>query len=96
MGEPNKVLLPVRHDAHSAFADLQCKHKRGNGVAGFMVKPCFRACVSGASLALLRHGKSSVGFGPYRKTNPQNGEDHIGDRDRQKMKGCRNHQNYSD
>jgi hypothetical protein len=23
--------------------------------------------------------KSSVVFGPYRKTNPQNGEDHIGD-----------------
>ncbi len=33
--------------------------------------------------AALRRGKSSAGFRPYRKTNPQNGEDHIGDPGRQ-------------
>jgi hypothetical protein len=37
-----------------------------------------------------------VGFVPYRKTNPQNGEHHKGDPGRQQMKGCRNHHNYSD
>jgi len=59
-------------------------------------RPCFRACVSVASSHLLRHGKSSVAFGPYRKTNPQTAEDHIGDPGRQQMSGCRNHQNYCD
>jgi hypothetical protein len=48
------------------------------------------------ALHFLRHGKSSVSFGPYRKTNPQNPEDHIGDPGRQQMSGCRNHHNYSD
>jgi len=38
-------------------------------------------------------GKSSVSFGPYPKTNPQNGEDHKGDPRRQQMNCCRNHQN---
>ncbi len=37
-----------------------------------------------------------VTFGPYRKTNPQNCEDHIGNPGRQQMSGCRYHQNYSD
>jgi hypothetical protein len=64
MGEPNKVLLPVRHDAHSAFADLQCKHKRGNGVAGFMVSRAFvlaspalhwPSCVTGNHRWVLGH-----------------------------------------
>jgi hypothetical protein len=41
-------------------------------------------------------GKSSVCFGPYPKTNPQNGEDQKGDPARQQMKGCRNHQNDCD
>jgi len=41
-------------------------------------------------------GKSSVSFGPYRKTNPQSAEDHKGDPGRKQMKGCGNHQNYSD
>jgi hypothetical protein len=45
------------------------------------------------SLHFLRHGKSSMAFGRYRKTNPQNGKDHIGDPGRQQMKGCRNHHN---
>jgi hypothetical protein len=40
--------------------------------------------------------KSSVVFGPYRKTNPQNSEDHIGDPGRQQMSGRRNHHNYRD
>jgi hypothetical protein len=53
-------------------------------------------CVSGASLLLLRHGKSSVAFGPYRKTNPQSAKDHMDDPGQQQVKGCRNHHHDSD
>jgi hypothetical protein len=59
-------------------------------------RPYFRACVSIASFALPGHGKSSVGFGPYRKANPQSAEDHIRDPGRHQMSGCRNYYNYSD
>jgi hypothetical protein len=41
-------------------------------------------------------GMLLVTFGPYRKTNPQNCEDHIGNPGRQQMSGCPNHENYSD
>ena len=44
----------------------------------------------------LRYRKSSLAFGPYRKTNPQSAEDHKGDPGRKQMKSCGNHQNYSD
>jgi hypothetical protein len=44
-------------------------------------------------LHLLRAGKSSMAFRPYRETNPQNCEDHTGDPGRQQMKDCRNHHN---
>src|SRR5205085_3323845 len=57
-------------------------------------RPCFRACVSMASLHFLRQEKSSATSGPYGETNPQSAEDYIGDPCRQQMKGCRHHHNY--
>jgi hypothetical protein len=42
------------------------------------------------------HGKSSVGFGPYSKTKPHNGENHKGEPDGQQTKHGGNHQNDCD
>jgi hypothetical protein len=61
-------------------------------VTGFMVGRAFGS----ASPAIHFHlmcGKSSMAFWPYRKTNPQNCKDYIGDPSRQQMKSCRNHHN---
>jgi len=83
----------VGHDGHAAPADFQPEHERGYSVAGFMVGRAFVSASPAVHCTPLRHGKSSMAFGPYRKTNPQNCEDHICDPGRQQMKGCCNHHN---
>jgi hypothetical protein len=64
MSRAQRIVFFVSNDAHAAPADLQSEHNSGHSMTGFSCLRVWRF------IALPGHGKSSVGFGPYRKTNP--------------------------